>query len=215
MQFTAIHRGKNTALKSALFGALCAFGFASSPLVATASGDPTATEQSVAIAAPQPGVVTMAPIPDVEEGKTSTLEAGDARSSGDKTQSEKNCLATAIYFEARGEIVKGQKAVAEVILARARTPGRPKTICGVVYEGSQRSTGCQFSFACDRASDVARKDAAWTRAQRIATAAMRTRGKIHPVAGGATFYHASYMTPRWASHMVKVAQIGTQIFYRP
>ena len=92
--------------------------------------------------------------------------------------------------------------------------GRPKTICGVVYEGSQRSTGCQFSFTCDRATDVVRDGTAWEHALRIAKTVMRTRGKVKPVAGGATNYHASYVTPRWASRMVKVAQIGTHIFYR-
>jgi hypothetical protein len=128
---------------------------------------------------------------------------------------EKNCLATAIYFEARGETAKGQKAVAEVVLARTRVPGRPKTICGVVYEGSKRRTGCQFSFTCDGIADrVVNKDA-WRQATRIAANVMRTGGKVNAVAGGATFYHADYVSPGWASRMVKVAEIGTHIFYRP
>jgi spore germination cell wall hydrolase CwlJ-like protein len=128
---------------------------------------------------------------------------------------EKNCLATAIYFEARGESAQGQKAVAEVVLARTRVPGRPKTVCGVVYEGSSRRTGCQFSFTCDGVSDrVVSKDA-WRQANRIAANVMRTGGKVNAVAGGATFYHADYVNPRWASRMVKVAEIGTHIFYRP
>jgi spore germination cell wall hydrolase CwlJ-like protein len=128
---------------------------------------------------------------------------------------EKDCLATAIYFEARGETAKGQKAVAEVVLARTRVPGRPKTICGVVYEGSHRRTGCQFSFTCDGVADrVVNKDA-WRQATRIAANVMRTGGKVNAVAGGATFYHADYVSPRWASKMVKVAEIGTHIFYKP
>ena len=128
---------------------------------------------------------------------------------------EKDCLATAIYFEARGETAKGQKAVAEVVLARTRVPGRPKTVCGVVYEGSTRRTGCQFSFTCDGISDrVGNKDA-WRQANRIAANVMRTGGRVNAVAGGATFYHADYVNPRWASRMVKVAEIGTHIFYRP
>ena len=128
---------------------------------------------------------------------------------------EKNCLATAIYFEARGETAKGQKAVAEVVLARTRVPGRPRTVCGVVYEGSERRTGCQFSFTCDGIADrVVNKDA-WRQANRIAANVMRTGGKVNAVAGGATFYHADYVNPRWASRMVKVAEIGTHIFYRP
>lgn len=128
---------------------------------------------------------------------------------------EKNCLATAVYFEARGESAMGQRAVAEVILSRTRVPGRPKTICGVVYEGSHRRTGCQFSFTCDGIADRVKSAAAWRQANRIATNVMRTGGKVNAVAGGATFYHADYVNPRWASRMIKVAEIGTHIFYRP
>jgi hypothetical protein len=128
---------------------------------------------------------------------------------------EKDCLATAIYFEARSESSMGQRAVAEVILARTRVPGRPKTICGVVYEGSKRRSGCQFSFTCDGIADRVRDRDSWRQAMRIATNVMRTGGKVNAVAGGATFYHADYVSPRWASRMVKVAEIGTHIFYRP
>jgi len=128
---------------------------------------------------------------------------------------ERNCLATAIYFEARGETVLGQRAVAEVVLARTRTPGRPKTICGVVYQGSNRKTGCQFSFTCDGKSDRVRNHKAWARAVRIATHVMRTGGKVDSLTKGATFYHADYVSPGWASRMVKVASIGQHVFYRP
>lgn len=128
---------------------------------------------------------------------------------------EKNCLSTAIYFEARGESLVGQRAVAEVVIARTRVPGRPRSICGVVYEGSQRRTGCQFSFTCDGISDRVHDWYSWRQAQRIAANVMRNGGKVNPVAGGATFYHADYVNPGWASRMVKVAEIGTHIFYRP
>lgn len=128
---------------------------------------------------------------------------------------EKNCLSTAIYFEARGESAIGQKAVAEVVIARTRVPGRPRSICGVVYEGSNRRTGCQFSFTCDGIADRIKDWGSWHEAQRIAANVMRTGGKLNPVAGGATFYHADYVNPGWASRMVKVAEIGTHIFYRP
>ena len=113
-----------------------------------------------------PVVVDPAIVPDVARGDVATFDpaiigGASADAAAPVAHGEKHCLATAIYFEARGESVKGQKAVAEVILARARTPGRPSTICGVVYEGSGRRTGCQFSFTCDRASDVARAGALW------------------------------------------------------
>jgi spore germination cell wall hydrolase CwlJ-like protein len=152
------------------------------------------------------GRVGMKPVSD---------DAGDAGevNLAPGSRDDAHCLATAIYFEARGESAKGQRAVADVILARTRTPGRPKTICGVVYEGSKRRTGCQFSFTCDRHSDVARPGAQWLRAQRIAAAVVA--GEAEPVVHGATFYHADYVRPRWAKRMVRVAQIGSHIFYRP
>ena len=129
---------------------------------------------------------------------------------------EKNCLATAIYFEARGETPMGQKAVAEVVLARTRAPDRPRTICGVVYEGSRNASGyCQFSFACDGVADKIRDHGAWSKALRIASATMRTGGKVNSVVGNATYYHANYVNPSWASSMIKVATIGTHVFYRP
>jgi len=127
-----------------------------------------------------------------------------------------HCLATAVYFEARGESAKGQRAVAEVVLARTRVKGRPKSVCGVVYQGSHRKWRCQFSFACDGRSDVARNKKAWKRAKKIAAAALRARGKAKTkVVRGATFYHARYVKPRWAKHMIVVARIGSHIFYKP
>lgn len=127
---------------------------------------------------------------------------------------EKNCLATAIYFEARGESQLGQKAVAEVVLARTREKDRPKTICGVVYEGAHSGAGCQFSFACDGVSDRVTDRSSWSRAQRIASNTMRTGGRVNAVVANATYYHADYVNPAWAASMIKVAQIGTHIFYR-
>lgn len=163
----------------------------------------------------KPGVIAMAPIPD-------TAEAPSADDASDEAETElasgshadaKACLATAIYFEARGESVKGQRAVGEVILARTRQPGRPKTVCGVVYEGSHRSTGCQFSFTCDGIADVVRNSNAWARAKRVAALVLTSRGR-KKVSRGATHYHATSVRPYWASSMVKVARIGSHVFYR-
>jgi hypothetical protein len=177
----------------------------------------------------KPGVIAMQPIPDgpvlkaadpvtaTGEGEVLRLatEAAKPAEAKNPHQREVHCLTTALYFEARGESAKGQKAVAEVIIARTRVPGRPKTVCGVVYEGSQRATGCQFSFTCDGYSDVAPRNASWKRASKIAAAAMRARGRGKQVVRGATFYHADYVSPGWASRMVKVAKIGQHIFYKP
>jgi len=125
------------------------------------------------------------------------------------------CLATAVYFEARDEPTRGQRAVAAVILARTHTPGRPKTICGVVFEGSWRKTGCQFSFACDGRPDVAHWRSRWLRAQRVAAVVMHHQGQTRWIVRGATFYHTKYVHPRWDKRMVRVARIGAHIFYRP
>lgn len=170
------------------------------PVAAHLSLKPTLAAETVALADPSPETV----VRDIIN-----------RPSYQTYLREKNCLATAIYFEARGESAVGQRAVAEVVLARTRTVGRPRTVCGVVYEGSNRRTGCQFSFTCDGVPDRIRDFGSWRQAQRIAANVMRTGGKENPVAGGATFYHADYVNPSWASRMVKVAEIGTHIFYRP
>ena len=160
-------------------------------------------------------VATMAPIPDQSEMATLLRRAAD-QSLANVDDGEEHCLATAIYFEARGESEKGQKAVAEVILRRTKTPGRPTTVCGVVFEGSERRTGCQFSFTCDRASDVAPLNAAWLRAHRIASEMLGgALDRLTSIVRGATFYHARHVSPPWASRMVKVARIGSHIFYRP
>jgi spore germination cell wall hydrolase CwlJ-like protein len=157
------------------------------------------------------GVVMMAPIPN--DAPAPAIAEPAALDLSGKQAGASHCLATAIYFEARGESLKGQRAVGEVIMKRTRQAGRPKTVCGVVYEGSSRRTGCQFSFTCDGIADKVRDRAAWARAKKAAAAVLRSggRGKF---SRGATHYHANYVTPYWASSMRKVARIGTHIFYR-
>jgi len=125
---------------------------------------------------------------------------------------ERRCLATAIYFEARGEPERGQIAVAQVILNRVRSPLFPQTICGVVYQGQMRK-GCQFSFACDGRSDNPRNKDQWTLAQSLSKRIMS--GELWlPEVGYSTFYHANYVSPRWARRMNKVDKIGAHIFYK-
>lgn len=161
------------------------------------------------------GVITMASVGEraSASGSDDDDDDDDDNDNAARPRNEKACLATAVYFEARGESARGQAAVAQVVLARVKARGRPKSICGVVYEGSHLSTGCQFSFTCDGLADVIRDQDAWTRAQGIASRAMR--GKLKSVARGATYFHARYVRPYWASSMVKVATIGTHVFYRP
>ncbi|WP_439616555.1 cell wall hydrolase [Shinella sp.] len=129
------------------------------------------------------------------------------------TAKEQKCLAEGIYFEARGEEVKGQAAVAQVILNRVRNPTYPNTICGVVYQNENWRNRCQFSFACDRIPDLILAPWHWKTAKEIAMAV--TAGKIWlDDVGSATHYHATYVKPPWGRTMKRVAKIGQHIFYR-
>ncbi|MFN3620512.1 cell wall hydrolase [Sphingorhabdus sp.] len=123
-----------------------------------------------------------------------------------------DCLTSAIYYEAGNELSQGKRAVAQVVLNRVRHPAYPKSICGVVYQGAERKTGCQFTFTCD--GSLARRPTrgGWEQARMIAIGAIS--GVVEPSVGMATHYHANYVVPYWASSLDKVSQIGTHIFYR-
>lgn len=122
------------------------------------------------------------------------------------------CLATAIYFEAALESEEGQRAVAQVILNRVRDPNFPKSVCGVIYQGWERSTGCQFSFTCDGALLRGAVPALYRNAERYARDALN--GHVVESVGTATHYHADYVAPYWGPSLYKVGQIGAHIFYR-
>jgi spore germination cell wall hydrolase CwlJ-like protein len=145
-----------------------------------------------------------------------TTEGLDFRSKGESQaefeQRERRCLALAIYFEARGEPVRGQVAVGQVIMNRVRSPLFPETICGVVYQG-QMHPGCQFSFTCDGHTDTPRNDDQWALAQDIAK--QITAGELWlPEVGYSTYYHANYVSPNWVGDMSKIDTIGRHIFYK-
>lgn len=124
------------------------------------------------------------------------------------------CLAEAIYFEARGEVVRGQMAVAQVILNRAFSGKYPTTVCGVVYQNSHRRLACQFTFSCDGIRDVVREPDMWERAKVIATEMLD--GKLWlPEVGKATHYHAYWVRPSWVREMTKMHKLGVHTFYRP
>lgn len=126
---------------------------------------------------------------------------------------EQQCLAAGIYFEARGESVEGQAAVAQVILNRVRNPTYPNSICGVVYQNEKWRNRCQFSFACDGIRDRVKSPGHFKTAQDVAMAT--TAGKIWlPEVGSSTHYHATYVHPRWAGAMQRMKKIGQHIFYR-
>ncbi len=122
------------------------------------------------------------------------------------------CLATALYFEARGEVVAGQFAVAEVILNRVDSPLYPNTICGVVYQGVRNRGGCQFSFACDGNPETIREREAFALAGRIAD--VMKQGGPRVLTGGATHFHTTAVNPRWARTFPRTARIGAHLFYR-
>ena len=126
---------------------------------------------------------------------------------------EQKCLAEGIYFEARGESVKGQAAVAQVILNRVRNPTYPNSICGVVYQNRTWRNRCQFSFACDGIRDRIASRHHYEVANEVALAV--SSGKVFlPEVGSSTHYHATYVNPRWSRAMKKMQKIGLHIFYR-
>ena len=125
---------------------------------------------------------------------------------------EENCLARAVYFESRSESDLGQLAVAKVILNRVKSPDYPKSICGVVYQGSGTRNSCQFSFACDGLPDDVNNAGAWEHAKAIAQRAIAGDPAV-AMMGSATNYHADYVQPRWAKSMRRLARIGHHIFY--
>ncbi|MGE3142691.1 MAG: cell wall hydrolase [Hyphomonadaceae bacterium] len=122
------------------------------------------------------------------------------------------CLSEAVYYEARGESRRGQEAVAEVVMNRVRSGFYPGSVCGVVYQGSARATGCQFTFTCDGSLDRRPRGAAWAEAQSVAREVML--GYARPLTGRATHYHTTAVDPRWSSMLVETGRIGEHIFYR-
>jgi hypothetical protein len=151
-------------------------------------------------AAPAPVFASDAPLP---------FEAPSDRAS---YQRALQCLTEAVYYEARSESDAGQRAVAQVVLNRVRHPSYPSSVCGVVYQGSQRRTGCQFSFTCDGSMGRAIEGNAWARAQRIATEALR--GSVYRPVGLSLNYHTTAIRPYWAPSLQKQIIVGAHIFYR-
>src|SRR4051794_26894122 len=123
-----------------------------------------------------------------------------------------SCLASAVYYEAGNQDEAGARAVAQVVLNRVRHPAFPNTVCGVVYEGSTRPTGCQFTFTCDGSLNREPDPDGWRRARTVAEAALA--GYVYAPVGWATHYHANYVLPTWASTMAKNAIVGAHLFYR-
>jgi spore germination cell wall hydrolase CwlJ-like protein len=123
-----------------------------------------------------------------------------------------HCLTQAAYYEARGNGTDAEASVVQVVLNRVRHPDFPKSVCGVVYQGAARQTGCQFTFTCDGSLRRPLDAAAWNQARAVALRALS--GHVDPAVGAATYYHADYVFPAWAPGLVKLATVGPHIFYR-
>lgn len=128
-------------------------------------------------------------------------------------ENDLRCLTLAIAYEAGNQSIAGQEAVAEVVLNRTRHPIFPRSVCGVVFQGWTRHTGCQFTFACDGAIDRRLPERLLAEARGVAerVAGGQTAARV----AGALNYHANYVSPAWASRLDRVAKIGAHIFYRP
>ena len=125
---------------------------------------------------------------------------------------ERRCLADAIYFESRNESMLGKLGVADVVLNRVKSAYYPDTICGVVYQGSERTTGCQFSFTCDGSMEKRLNVRLYEDIDELAGVILA--GMHMPVSRNATHYHADYVSPYWAPTLTPTAQIGAHKFYR-
>ncbi|MBB5684040.1 cell wall hydrolase [Sphingobium boeckii] len=173
-------------------------------------------------AAPAPGVTGTATLPPLPAfatlpsgGDGSVIAAASTvfhgRTALDAARAL-TCLTAGIYYEAASESDEGQRAVAQVILNRVRHPAFPDSVCGVVYQGSERLSGCQFSFSCDGAMARAPSRAGWARAQRIAAHALA--GSVYAPVGLATHYHTFAVRPAWNRSLVMTDAIGAHFFHR-
>jgi spore germination cell wall hydrolase CwlJ-like protein len=187
-------------------------------------------------ALPDPDLKVMASLPTPADEASKTVESGEsvapkgevnADNQRTKTPAERlglldeksrakseKCLTEVIYFEARGEAVRGQIAVAQVVLNRAFSGKYPDTVCGVVYQNKHRHLACQFTFACDNNPDVVREPDMWDRARKIAKAMLDGQLWLPEVAKS-THYHAYWVHPSWVSEMKKMYKFGVHTFYRP
>lgn len=193
------------------------------------SNDPTANlagaiaamlgaEHKTVAALPDTQLASLAAGPNVwaKKGKTEDLSllrydaSWLASQSAPKGDAEWQCLTQALYFEARGESLKGQFAVAEVILNRKDSPRFPGSVCGVVNQAG--GGGCQFSYVCDGRKDVMRERGAADRAGRIARVMLD--GAPRALTEGATYFHSRSVRPGWAHRFPRTAAIGAHLFYR-
>jgi spore germination cell wall hydrolase CwlJ-like protein len=162
----------------------------------------------------QPGVTVAGKGEVTGEGRRPMSPAEQLRLTAKSRVKAERCLANAVYFESRSEPVRGQIAVAQVVLNRAFSGYYPNDVCGVVYQGANRHLSCQFTFACDGIPDVVTDAESWERAKRISRAALDGKLWLNEI-GKATHYHALYVNPYWVRSMRRLHRIGLHSFYRP
>ncbi len=146
--------------------------------------------------------------PDVITYDNAFLASQPSASGGDQWK----CLAEALYFEARGESVRGMFAVGEVIMNRVDSSRYPSTLCGVINQGTGRQFACQFTYTCDGAAEVIHEQAAWAKVGKVAR--LLIDGAPRQLTDGATHYHTRAVNPRWARVFPRTATIGSHHFYR-
>jgi Cell Wall Hydrolase len=229
---TSVHDGFSVKTAGLFFGSASLGG----PVGLIERWQPGEEPLIVPSALPDPEMKVMASLPSVVHAPSGAVESGEsiaakgevnADNQRAKTPAERlglfdektrakseKCLAEAVYFEARGEAVRGQIAVAQVVLNRAFSGFYPTTVCGVVYQNKNRHFACQFTFACDNVADVVREPDMWDRAKKIAKAMLDGRIWL-PEVGKSTHYHAYWVRPSWVSEMKKMYKFGVHTFYRP
>jgi spore germination cell wall hydrolase CwlJ-like protein len=163
-------------------------------------------QQPVQIAQPVQPVVPVS----AEEVRTSSLVEQAVMK---KLLKEHRCLSDALYYEARGEGEKGQKAIAEVIFTRLQKGKYGHSICAVVYEGANQPK-CQFSFTCNGALKNTKNQVAWTKAQQLAARILTGEETLRNATGGAVNFHAITVDPEWAGEFARTTQIGNHVFYK-
>ena len=163
---------------------------------------------------PTPVSVTKTYKPATSSGPTGISYSSDwlANQPASEGGPQWQCLAEALYFEARGETLKGQFAVAEVILNRVDSARFPNSVCGVIKQGTGRKFACQFTYTCDGVAEHISEPAAFRRVGKVARAMLD--GAPRQLTDGATFYHTSAVSPKWSRKLARTATIGVHHFYR-
>jgi spore germination cell wall hydrolase CwlJ-like protein len=195
-------------------GALSAAVLLTVPIVPLQHGDPASAAagiplREIAVGPQQPlgGALIPASLP-LGAAQPFIARFKDAASAA----RAERCLTEAIYYEGAMEPEAGQRAIAQVVLNRVRHPAWPDSVCGVVFQGQERATGCQFTFTCDGARAHIPVASLWLRARAIAKEALA--GAVAPEVGLATHYHADYVLPYWSASLAPEGRIGRHLFYR-